>query len=205
MRLTRAQARQRNHDALVDAAVAEMAHKGYAAARLEDIAERAELTTGAIYSIFGSKQNLMVAAARRFANDFDAELAPLQEAELTLAEALRGIAVAYHRAAVDPLARQRLAFDLELLTLVLRDPAAGRNLVEAVPQQTEELIARLLTGRKITERARAPRTTAEQARELAPAVASLLGGLVQRATVEPGSVSEDYCARAATALVALVR
>lgn len=203
MRLNRAQARQRNHDALVEAAIAEMADKGYAAARLEDIAERAEVTTGAIYSIFGSKQNLMVAAVRRFAGDFEAELAPLEGTELTLAETLRGIASAYHRAAAGPLARQRLAFDLELLSLVLRDPAAARNLVEAMPQQTEELLARLLTGRRITERPRAVRTTAKQAQELAPAVASLLSGLLQRATVEPGSVDEDYCTRAAVALASL--
>lgn len=205
MRLNRAEARQRNHDALIDAAVAEMADKGYGAARLEDIAERAEVTTGAIYSIFGSKQNLMVAAVRRLAGDFSAELAPLEELELTLDEALRGVATAYYRAAVGPPARQRLAFELELLSLVLRDPAAGRKLVGEAPGQSEELIARLLTGRRVTERPRAARTTAEQARQLAPAVASLLGGLLQRAVVEPGSVDEDYCARAAVALAALVR
>ncbi|GAA3685643.1 hypothetical protein GCM10022267_85580 [Lentzea roselyniae] len=201
MRLNRAQARQRNHDALVAAAVAEMADKGYVAARLEDIAERAEVTTGAIYSIFGSKQNLMAAAVRKLASGLDAELAPLEELELTLDETLRGIATAYHRAAAGPLARQRLAFDLELLSLVLRDPAAGQKLVDAMPQRTEDLIARLLTGRRTTKRLR---TTAEQARQLAPAVAALLGGLLQRATVDPASVDEDYCAAAAVALASLV-
>ncbi|MFS8099734.1 TetR/AcrR family transcriptional regulator [Lentzea alba] len=204
MRLTRAQARQRNHDALVDAAMDEMADKGYAAARLEDIAERAEVTTGAIYSIFGSKQKLMVAAAERLAGDFGAELAPLEEAELSLPEVLRGVATAYYRAFAGPEARRRLTFELELFGLLLRDPAAGRKLVDAMPQRPEDLIARLLTGRRLTERPRAAKTTADQARRLAPAVAALLSGLVQRAVVEPDSVDEDYCADAAVALAALV-
>ncbi|ANZ35627.1 hypothetical protein BBK82_05575 [Lentzea guizhouensis] len=201
MRLTRAQARQRNHDALVAAAVTEMADKGYAAARLEDIAERAELTTGAIYSIFGSKQDLLVAAVGRLADDVGAELTSVVGNELTLVDALGAIASAYHRAAAGPAARQRLAFELELLSLVLRDPAAGREVLGAALWRTENLLAGLLTGRRTTTGAE---TTAAQARQLAPAVASLLGGLVQRATVEPGSVTEDYCVRAAVALASLV-
>lgn len=48
--MKRAEARQRNTTALLDAALTEMAAHGYAAARLEDIAARAGLTTGAVYS-----------------------------------------------------------------------------------------------------------------------------------------------------------
>ncbi|MFI5557679.1 TetR/AcrR family transcriptional regulator [Amycolatopsis japonica] len=205
MRLNRAQARQRNHDALIAAAMVEMADNGYTAARLEDIAARAEVTTGAIYSIFGSKQDLMLAAVRQLADDFAAGLLPLEGSEETLAETLREIATAYHRAAVGPPAQQRLAFELELMSLALRDPVDGRKFIQAIPQRSEDVLTRLLTGRRITAHPRAPRTTAEQARRLSPAVASLLGGLLQRAVIEPGSVDEEYCARAAVALVALTR
>ncbi|HEX4222726.1 MAG TPA: TetR/AcrR family transcriptional regulator, partial [Pseudonocardiaceae bacterium] len=189
--------------ALISAAFVELAEKGYAASRLEDIAARAEVTTGAIYSIFGSKQNLVIAATECLSDELGTELAPLAEPGLPLDEVLRGIATTYHRAAVGVLARQRFAFELELTSLALRDPDLGRTLLDAVSGRTDELIVRLLTDRSITAQPRALRTTEEQARQLAPALLALMSGLVQRAVLDPQALDEDYCARAAVALAAL--
>ena len=204
MRLNRTQARERNRMALIGAAFAEMAEKGYAASRLDDIATRAEVTTGAIYSIFGSKQNLVVAATERLSDELGAELAPLSEPDLPLDAVLRGIASTYHRAAMGVLARQRFAFELELTSLALRDPDVGGKLLDTVSGRTDDLVIRLLTDRSITAQPRALRTTEEQARQLAPALLALLSGLVQRAVMEPAALNEDYCTRAAVALGALV-
>ena len=55
--MTRASAR----DALVDAALGEFSERGYDATTVAGIAERAGVTTGALYAHFGSKLELLVA------------------------------------------------------------------------------------------------------------------------------------------------
>jgi len=58
--MTRAEAKEHNRRALLDAARQIVARDGHRA-RLEEIAEQAELTTGAVYSLFGSKNGLLIA------------------------------------------------------------------------------------------------------------------------------------------------
>ncbi|QUQ62512.1 TetR/AcrR family transcriptional regulator [Kutzneria sp. CA-103260] len=191
MRLTRSQSRQRNRDALIDAALAEMADRGYQQARLDDIAERAELTTGAVYSIFGSKRNLLLAVVARYADELDGLLAELADPRLSLAEVLTGCADAFHHVATASDARHRFAFELELAGLMLRDPTV-------MSLTTAGRLAKLLVGRD-------GHITTEQAEQLAPALAALLGGLVHRAVLEPGTVDQQYFRRSALALSGLLR
>lgn len=54
--------RERTRAALIQAALDVVAAKGFAAASLDEIAARAGMTKGAIYSNFGSKGDLMLAA-----------------------------------------------------------------------------------------------------------------------------------------------
>ncbi|MFF2408153.1 helix-turn-helix domain-containing protein [Streptomyces sp. NPDC058092] len=61
MRLTRAQQQERTRAAVLAAAKAEFTERGYAAAKVDEIAERAELTRGAVYSNFPSKRALYLA------------------------------------------------------------------------------------------------------------------------------------------------
>jgi AcrR family transcriptional regulator len=191
MRLTRSQSRQRNRDALIDAALVEMADRGYQQARLDDIAERAELTTGAVYSIFGSKRNLLLAVVARYADELDGLLADLSDPRLSLDEVLTGCADAFHLVATASDARRRFAFELELAGLMLRDPTV-------MSLTTAGRLAKLLVGRD-------GHVTAEQAEQLAPALAALLGGLVHRAVLEPGTVDQEYFRRSALALTCLLR
>lgn len=190
MRLTRSQSRQRNRDALIDAALVEMADRGYQQARLDDIAERAELTTGAVYSIFGSKRNLLLAVVARYADELDGLLAELSDPRLSLDEVLIGCADAFHLVATASDARRRFAFELELAGLMLRDPTV-------MSLTTASRLAKLLVGRD-------GHVTAEQAEQLAPALAALLGGLVRRAVLEPGTVDQEYFRRSALALTHLL-
>jgi AcrR family transcriptional regulator len=60
-RLTRTQQQARTRTAVLTAAVAEFAAHGYADARIDRIAERAELTRGAVYSNFPGKRSLYLA------------------------------------------------------------------------------------------------------------------------------------------------
>lgn len=57
MRRTKEEAEQTKQD-LLDAALVEFSQKGYQATRLEDIAQRAGTTRGAIYHHFGNKASL---------------------------------------------------------------------------------------------------------------------------------------------------
>jgi AcrR family transcriptional regulator len=61
VRLTRAQQQARTRAAVLDAAVEEFAEYGYADAKIDRIAARAELTRGAVYSNFAGKRALYLA------------------------------------------------------------------------------------------------------------------------------------------------
>jgi AcrR family transcriptional regulator len=61
VRLTRAEQQERNRAAVLAAARGEFAERGYADAKVDRIAERAELTRGAVYSNFPSKRALYLA------------------------------------------------------------------------------------------------------------------------------------------------
>ncbi|MBL7255711.1 TetR/AcrR family transcriptional regulator [Paractinoplanes lichenicola] len=61
MRMTRAQQQERTKGAVLSAAKWEFSHFGYAGAKVDRIAERAELTRGAVYSNFPSKRSLYLA------------------------------------------------------------------------------------------------------------------------------------------------
>ncbi|MGC9500119.1 TetR family transcriptional regulator [Streptomyces sp. WG7] len=61
VRLTRAQQQERTRAAVLTAAKAEFTERGYATAKVDRIAERAELTRGAVYSNFPSKRALYLA------------------------------------------------------------------------------------------------------------------------------------------------
>ncbi|MDX3310955.1 TetR family transcriptional regulator [Streptomyces sp. NPDC054884] len=61
VRLSRAQQQERTRAAVLTAAKAEFSERGYAAAKIDEIAERAELTRGAVYSNFPSKRALYLA------------------------------------------------------------------------------------------------------------------------------------------------
>jgi AcrR family transcriptional regulator len=61
VRLTRVQQQARTRAAVLDAAVEEFAEHGYADAKVDRIAARAELTRGAVYSNFTSKRSLYMA------------------------------------------------------------------------------------------------------------------------------------------------
>lgn len=61
VRLTRAQQQERTRAAVLAAAEEEFAEQGYTDAKIDRIAERAELTRGAVYSNFPSKRALYLA------------------------------------------------------------------------------------------------------------------------------------------------
>lgn len=59
-RLTRAEAKERTREELLDAAAHVFAGRGFAGASVEEIAEQAGFTTGALYAHFDSKEQLFL-------------------------------------------------------------------------------------------------------------------------------------------------
>jgi AcrR family transcriptional regulator len=59
-RLSRQEAKARTRSLLLEAAAAVFAQKGYAGASVDDIAEHAGFTTGALYSNFAGKEELFI-------------------------------------------------------------------------------------------------------------------------------------------------
>jgi AcrR family transcriptional regulator len=62
---SREQQKRRTRERLVDAAAAVFSERGYGAATLDDIADRAGLTKGAVYSNFENKTDLVLAVLNR--------------------------------------------------------------------------------------------------------------------------------------------
>lgn len=197
--MRRAETREVNQHALIDAAIADIAEHGYQAARLTDIAARAGLTTGAIYSIFGSKRALLIAATKRMVEDYQQTLRPLADPELDLRAVVRGYARAVFDSTGAPHAREHFAFELEGLAAALRDPQLMSEVDTQVPS-TPGVLATLFTDRRIGT----ARTTAEQAERLAQAVHALVTGFAQHAVIDQDSVDRDFVVASALQLTALV-
>ncbi|MFB4287867.1 TetR/AcrR family transcriptional regulator [Nonomuraea sp. ATR24] len=196
MRMTRAETKERNRRALLDAARRIVARDGHRA-KLEEIAEQAGLTTGAVYSLFGSKNGLLVALATDYLDPEYEDLARAFPPDLDLAGTVDAFARHHRRLCDDSEARARLSFELSLQDLGLREPALRPKLAEAVRLQEERLVA-LLAGRthdgaRITER---------QARRLKTALRGLLTGLSQGVVLGLADTApEPYFAAAARALL----
>jgi AcrR family transcriptional regulator len=107
-RLTRAQQQERTRAAVLAAARQEFAERGYAEAKVDRIAERAELTRGAVYSNFPSKRALYLAVLVEMVEGTGT--GPVAAASPGPAEALGAFARAW----------------LERLPLVDDTPAGGR-------------------------------------------------------------------------------
>jgi AcrR family transcriptional regulator len=89
-RLTRAEAQERNRGRVLAAARAEFAERGFRETKIDAIAERAELTRGAVYSNFPGKRALYFAVLAEDAEN--AELPVDFEVGLTPREALAAFA-----------------------------------------------------------------------------------------------------------------
>ncbi|MGE0593968.1 MAG: TetR/AcrR family transcriptional regulator [Vicinamibacterales bacterium] len=82
--------RDRTRAALLEAARAVVREKGYARATLEDVAERAGMTTGAIYGNFGNREELFIALGLTYW----APVVPKVEPGASIADAMRAMAEA---------------------------------------------------------------------------------------------------------------
>jgi AcrR family transcriptional regulator len=193
--MTRAEAKERNRRALLDAAFEVVSRDGYRA-RLEEIAERADVTTGAIYSLFGSKNGLVVALVADYLKPYYEEIEQVVPAGLDLLEAVDAFARHYRRSCDAPDALSRLSLQITLLDMALHDPDLGSRLATSVRAQEDHLVE-LFTGRSYNGRA----VTSHQAQRLTTALRALFVGLGQGVPLGLApDADEQYFADAARAL-----
>jgi AcrR family transcriptional regulator len=134
-RVTRAESKERTRQRLLAEAQRLFRERGYAATSLEQIAEAAEVTKGAIYGHFASKEDLMLSAL---------EAAPAPDYSTTLADESRPLRErlgAFGRAvaADDPGDAAELAMYLEFYAALLRAPDALQRYSSRVEGRLQEL------------------------------------------------------------------
>jgi AcrR family transcriptional regulator len=134
-RVTRAESKERTRQRLLTEAQRLFRERGYAATSLEQIAEAAEVTKGAIYGHFASKEDLMLSAleaapAPDYSTTLNDQSRPLPE---RLAEFGRAVSVE------DPEDAAELAMFLEFYAALLRAPDALQRYSSRVERRLHEL------------------------------------------------------------------
>jgi AcrR family transcriptional regulator len=120
-RTTRQAAKEATRSRLLEQARRLFRERGYAATSLEQVADAAQVTKGAIYGHFASKEDLLISAMED--EGVPAWASPLSDASLPLRERLTAFSAAM---AADETFRDAgvLAMELEFHAAVLRSPAA---------------------------------------------------------------------------------
>ncbi|MEU5129680.1 TetR/AcrR family transcriptional regulator [Streptomyces mobaraensis] len=193
--MTRAETKERNRRALLDATFEAVSRDGYRA-RLDEIAERAGLTTGAVYSLFGSKSGLMTAMVTERLKPHYEEIARAMPDGADLLEAVDAFARYYRRGCDAPDARAAMALQITLLDMAAHDPELGARLAATVRRHESRLVA-VFTGRPHDGGVVTPR----QAQRLTTALRGLFVGLSQGVVLGLApDADERYFADAARAL-----
>jgi AcrR family transcriptional regulator len=181
-RVTRAESKERTRQRLLAQAQRLFREHGYAATSLEQIAEAAEVTKGAIYGHFASKEDLMLSAMEAARNSepvtiLNDESRPLRE---RLAEFARAVS------ADEPGDETEMAVVLEFFATLLRAPYALERYSARLEGRLQEL-ADAATDQPSTG------TTAVQEWAIGQA---LLTGLQIYKRLAPGIVTPEVFERA---------
>jgi AcrR family transcriptional regulator len=200
-RRSRAETKEHNRQALLEAAREMMLRDGYRNTLLDDVAEQAGLTKGAIYSIFGGKDELMRALVTEIAEDLNwPDLEAVTDDGLDLEDQVDRYAQLWARGAARAVPRWESAFYSELSALTLRD----EELFESngrVMSGHRDALAHAFAGRRTQS---GHPVTLRQAEALASAFAGLMQGLASRMTLNPVEFSERAFRDAARALCTMV-
>lgn len=189
-RLTRAERKNQTREQLLAAAARVFARSGYAGASVDNIAEEAGFTVGALYSNFSSKQELFMAAFERHCDQELAEIQAIMDRAGTTEELME--AIGRRSQDLTPEHRQWWLLSTELWLHAQRDPSAQARMA-AVDRKVRLVVAHTLQREATTS----GRSLAQPATEIATAVFALWQGLMQQRLTDPAGVSADTFARAA--------
>jgi AcrR family transcriptional regulator len=188
IRRTRAERKAETREELLEAAARVFARKGYAGASVDDIAEEAGFTVGALYSNFASKQDLFLAAFERHCDQDLAQIQAIMNSPGTLQERLD----AYSQQFVELTEEHRQWWLLsgELWLYAQRDPNAQARMA-SLEHKVRAIVADTLQR----EAARRGVPLPGPASEVAAAALALWCGLLRQRLLEPEGVSADTFTR----------
>jgi AcrR family transcriptional regulator len=193
-RLTRAAAKAQTRQRLLDSAARLFAEKGFGGATLEEIAEAAGYSTGAMYANFDGKDQLfmeVVAAhrARAAARRIEEITQVFDQALAVGADPFDALTGMFVKAASQE--REVAPLQAEFWLYAVRNPAARKVIADSLSGQVDELepvVARAL------RHFGAPPDAAP--REVAVIVLALFQGLARRRRLDPSAVPDELLARA---------
>lgn len=193
-RLSRAEAKARTRQRVLDAAEAVFRRRGYQGASLDQVAAEAGFTKGAVYSTFESKADLFLALLdRRAAGRRDEVAALLSEAgsvEEFVAEASRSFARSVGRE------RDFWSALIEFMTVVGRDPLLRERFSRHHDASREAVAASISQWM-----AKNGNRSAIEPRRVATTVISLNNGLTLEGLLSPEEVDVDLYVEAQLALL----
>jgi AcrR family transcriptional regulator len=181
--LSRAEAKARTRELLLDAAARVFAQKGFAGASVDEIADAAGYSIGAVYSNFGGKEQLFVELLKERANDRVTQAAEiLADAEPEAATRAMGrlvLEVADKDVDFAPL-------QAEFWLYAVRNPELMESLAQRMREPRDLLTA--LVSQSVPDAARAD--------QLATIIMALFQGLVRQRRTDPDSVPEELFGQA---------
>ena len=187
-RLSREEKKADTRERLLASALVVFAWEGFGGASLEEIAEEAGFSTGAVYSAFGGKQELFFALLDRCLDEEKRELGEIFERE----EPLEARISALGRWKPGPLEseEQWRVLATEFWLHAVRDPRARELLAERQRRQRAATAGQLEGAYR--DHGRRPPV---EAGLLADAVIGMQIGMAMRAIVDPEAVPEGSYAR----------
>ena len=186
-RLTRAEAKARTREKLLDAAARIFARKGYAGASVEEIAESAGYSIGALYSNFASKERLFLELmSARASRRVTAVTEILEDA----GDPIEALAQLLERTADHNRDTDLMALRAEFWLYAVRNPETMEALATQRRDQVDALVG--VIGAAM-ERWAVPADIS--ATELATVVLALFQGLVRQRRIDPGRVPGDLFAQ----------
>jgi AcrR family transcriptional regulator len=187
-RLTRAEAKARTRQQLLDAAAQIFARKGYAGASVEEIAESAGFSTGALYSNFASKEELFLELMSARASRRITAVAEILGADD--GDPIEALARLLERTADRDQDTDLMALRAEFWLYAVRNPDAMGALAAQRRDQVDALVGVISAA---MERWGAPADVS--ATELATVVLAMFQGLVRQRRIDPARVSGDLFAQ----------
>ncbi|MFZ1927001.1 MAG: TetR/AcrR family transcriptional regulator [Solirubrobacteraceae bacterium] len=182
-RLTRAAKQEQTRAQLIEAAASVFAQRGFQAATIEEIAEEAGYSHGAVYSNFVGKEDLFLAVFEQYISERVQEVARAAEIEGSFAERARAGADQWmQRFAGD---RDTFLLHLEFMIHAARNPHLSEQLGQRMAALRLE-IERQLSSREALSNSALPLPAAD----LALILRALGIGLAVEALNQPGEVNK---------------
>src|SRR3954451_10597836 len=189
-RLTRAEAKARTRGLVLDAAARTFARKGFAGASVEEIAEAAGYSVGAVYSNFGSKEQLFVELLSGRASGRVAEAARILAGEGATGQSPL-LALGRMLTAVADKDVDFAPLQAEFWLYAIRNPAVMETLAARMREPREALAGAVPAT--LERRGSAADVSPEA---VATIVSALFEGLVQQRRIDPDSVPDELFGQA---------